>query len=121
VAVQDLRVLFPREGPSPRPPAKPFLPGPLDHPVELPQAVEIRGPSIVLVVTAEFRVEGGLLPVHVVVAMGAAERQNVLRGLAARCSNTGFEAVRAGKHFEVKRLSELARQPEALAEKSSRT
>src|SRR5215470_19079382 len=67
--MQDLRVLLPREGTPPRPPVKPFLPGPLDRPVDLPQAAEVRGPSIVLVVAAEFRVEGGLLPVHGVMTM----------------------------------------------------
>src|SRR6516162_9543257 len=72
MAMQDLRVLLPREGTPPRPPTEPFLPGPLDRPVELPQAAEVRGPSVVLVVAAKFRIEGGLLPVHVVVAMGSA-------------------------------------------------
>ena len=72
MAVQDLRVLLPCEGPSPRPAAEPFLPGPLNLPIELPQAAEVRGPPIVLVVAAKFRVEGGLLPAHVVVAMGSA-------------------------------------------------
>src|SRR5215467_8304100 len=72
MAMQDLRVLLLREGTPPRPPVKPFLPGPLDLPVELPQAAEVRGASVVLVVAAEFRIEGGVLPVHVVVAMGSA-------------------------------------------------
>src|SRR5262249_509064 len=70
--MQDLPVLLPLEGTPPPPPLKPFLPVPLDRPVDLPQAAEVRGPSVVLVVAAEFRVEGGLLPVHVVVAMGSA-------------------------------------------------
>src|SRR5262249_55839407 len=60
------------ERPSPCPPAEPLLPCLSDAPIELPQTAVVRGPPIVLVMAAEFRVEGGLLPFHGVVAMGLA-------------------------------------------------
>src|SRR5262245_30653325 len=72
MAVQELRVFLPSQRPSPRPPAEPFLPGLPDAPKELPQTAVVRGTAIVLVVAAEFRVEGGLLPVHGVMAMCSA-------------------------------------------------
>src|SRR5262249_42626028 len=72
MATLQLCVLLPGKPPSPRPPAEPLFPGPLDAPVELPQAAVVRGSSIVLVMAAEFGVEGGLLPIHVVVAMSLA-------------------------------------------------
>jgi hypothetical protein len=72
VATLQLCVLLPGKPPSPRPLAEPHLPGPMDSPIELPQTAVVRGSSIVLVMAADFRIEGGLLPFHGVVAMGLA-------------------------------------------------
>src|SRR5215831_1967105 len=72
MAAQDLRVRFPTEGLSPRPPLKPLLPSPPDAPVELPQTAVVRWAAVVLVVAAELRVEDGLLLVHGVMPMRAA-------------------------------------------------
>jgi hypothetical protein len=68
--MQELRVLLPGKRPSSCSPAKPLLPDLADAPIELPQAAVVRGSSVVLVVAAEFGVEGGLLPMHGIVAMG---------------------------------------------------
>ena len=70
--MQELRVFFPGKRPSSCSPAEPLFPDLTDAPIELPQAAVVRGPSVVLVVAAEFGVEGGLLPLHVIVAMGSA-------------------------------------------------
>ena len=80
MAAQDLRVRFPTEGLSPRPPLKPLLPSPPDAPVELPQTAVVRWAAIVLVVATKFRIEDGLLPVHGVVPMRAAPFRDGLKG-----------------------------------------
>ena len=80
MALKDLLVLCPSQVPSPRPSSEPLLPGTLDAPLELPETTVVRRPSIVPVVTAKFRVEGGLLLVHGVVPMGSAPYGDILQG-----------------------------------------
>ena len=48
--------------------------------MELPQTAIVRGAAIVLVVTAEFRVEGGLLLVHGVMSVYAAPFSDLFEG-----------------------------------------
>src|SRR5262249_15303248 len=57
LAMHQLPLLFPGKRPPPRPPPEPLFPGPLDAPIELPQAAVVRGPSVVLVMATEFRVK----------------------------------------------------------------
>src|SRR5262249_60451394 len=122
--MQKLRVLFPGKRPPPRPRAEPLLPGPLDAPIELPQAAVVRGPSVVLVMAAEFRVESGLLPVHVVVTMCLAPLGDSLQrppqALLHRLDVNGeppSSATRAlvGKSEEVERVGVRPRPARALA------
>ena len=69
MAAQDLLVLFPTKGLSPRSPIKPLLPGLPDRPIELPQTAVVCWAAIVLVVATKFRIKDGLLLVHGVVAV----------------------------------------------------
>jgi hypothetical protein len=80
MTAQDLRVPFQTEGPSPRPPFQPLLPGLADARVELPQTAVVRWAAVVLVVAAKFRIEDSLLLVHGVVPMCAAPFRHGLEG-----------------------------------------
>src|SRR5262249_57808137 len=72
IALKELLVGFPCEGGSSRPSIQPLLPDTPDAPVELPQAVVVRGSAVVPVVASKFRVEGGLLLAHIVMSMDPA-------------------------------------------------
>ena len=80
MASKELCVGFPCEGPSPRPSFQPLFPDTPDAAVELPQAAVVRGSTVVLVVAAKFRVEGGLLLVHVVVPVSLAPFGDAVKG-----------------------------------------
>ena len=80
ITPKELPVDFPCEGPSSRPSIEPFLPDTPDAPVELPQAAVVRGSTVVLVVAAKFRVEGGLLLAHLVMSMDSAPFGDAVEG-----------------------------------------
>ena len=80
MTAQDLRVPFPTEGLSPRPPFEPLLPGLPDAPVELLQTAVVRWSAVVLVVAPKFRIKDGLF--HGVVPMRAVPFRDGLEGLS---------------------------------------
>jgi hypothetical protein len=72
MASKELLVNCPGEVLPSRPSAKPCLPDTPDAPIELPQAAVVRRATVVSVVAAKLRVEGGLLLAHGVMSMDAA-------------------------------------------------
>ena len=73
-------VSFPCERLPSRSSVEPFLPDAPDAPVELPQAAVVRGSTVVPIVAAKFRVEGGLLLAHIVMSMDSAPFGDAVEG-----------------------------------------
>src|SRR5580658_1731681 len=61
---QDCVIAIPRQPSPARAATQPFLPDPPDPPIELLETAVVRRSSVVLVVAAEFGVQGFLLLVH---------------------------------------------------------
>src|SRR5262249_40696449 len=80
MASKELFVGCPCEVLSSRPSVEPRLPETPDAPVELPQAAVVRWATVVSVVAAKLRVEGGLLLAHVVMSMDLAPFGDAVEG-----------------------------------------
>ena len=80
MASKELFVGCPCEVLSSRPSVEPRLPETPDAPVELPHAAVVRWATVVSVVAAKLRVEGGLLLAHVVMSMDLAPFGDAVEG-----------------------------------------